>query len=87
MIEILDYDIFHTQEGARKEYQLCNIVNDDEFDIHHMITTGEVRCIFTETGYPEEEYNISKTKEIYVRNKSGKMVYKMVPKTIIENLM
>lgn len=50
MIEILDYDIFHTQEGVRKDYQLCNIVNDDDFVIHHMNTTGEVMCIFTETG-------------------------------------
>tara|TARA_Y100000389_G_C17331052_1_gene448112 strand:+ start:247 stop:879 length:633 start_codon:yes stop_codon:yes gene_type:complete len=86
MIELLDYDIFHTHEAVYKSDQLCNLVNDEEFDIE----LGIEMCLFTEVGNAEYFY-IDKTKTIYVKNESGNQKTsetseKTVPKTITENL-
>lgn len=83
MIELLDYNIFQTDEAVYKSNQLCNIVNDEEFDIE--LGIGLESCLFTEVGNAEDFY-IDKTKTIYVKKKSGKTVAKTVPKTITENL-
>ena len=92
MIELLDYDIFHTQEGVRKDDQLCNIFENQD----HVHTQEELMrvtnrpdytdCKFTINGFAEEHNEISKTKKIYVKNKAGKSFPKTVPKTISDNL-
>lgn len=86
MIELLDYDIFHIQEGIRKDSQLCNIVNDEEFASEHMKNIGDTWCLFTFGGNCEKVDTVSKTKEIPIKRKSGRLFWKTIPKTITDNL-